>query len=435
MKKGLVALLVVCLVAVGLIPGCQPTSEGTIKIGVIGPMTFMQGQQHWYGATMAADEINEAGGIVVGNVTMPIELVKVDSNEILSVPDASTAMEKAITIDKVDFLVGGFRTEAVLAMQDIACDNQKIFLGCGSASKEQCTRVGEDYDRYKYWFRITPINDELLVMDSFLILDTVIRTVRDQLGIEEVKIALVMEKAEVGDLIVTACEHLIPAMGEGLELVGTWRPSPTATDVTAELSAVKDSGAHVIMTYFSGPVGVVYAKQWGELEIPAASAGINVEAQKMGFWDATGGYGNYDTTLNTYARIEQTDKTIPFYDKFVAETGEFPTYTAGTYDALYILKDAIERAGTLDADAIVIELEKTDYIGTAGRTVFTSTEVGNPHDLMWGPGYSTGIGTQWQDGELLCVWPPVDGSWNGLVYEGTVPYKLPPWVIDYWEAK
>ncbi len=435
MKKGLVALLVVCLVAVALIPGCQPGPEGTIKIGVIGPMTFVQGEQHWMGATMAADEINEAGGIVVGNVTMPIELVQIDSNEMLSVPDAATAMEKAVTVDKVDFLVGGFRTEAVLAMQDTAMDHQKIFLGCGSASKEQCVRVAEDYDKYKYWFRITPINDNLLVMDSFLILDTVISVVKDELGIEEVKIALLMEKAEVGDLIVSACEHLIPAMGEDLELVGTWRPSPTATDVTAELSAIKNSGAHIIMTYFSGPVGIVYAKQWGELEIPAASAGINVEAQKMGFWDATGGKGNYETTLNQYARIEQTDKTIPFFDKFVAETGEFPTYTAGTYDALYILKDAIERAGTLDSDAVVIELENTEYFGSAGRIVFTSTETGNPHDLMWGPEYVTGIGTQWQDGELLCIWPPVDGSWNGLVYEGTVAYKVPPWVIDYWEAK
>jgi len=435
MRRGLIALLIISLVAVALIPGCQQGPEGTIKIGVIGPMTFIQGEQHWYGAKMAADEINEAGGIVVGNLTMPVELVKIDSNEILSVPDAATAMEKAVTVDKVDFLVGGFRTEAVLAMQDIACDNQKIFLGCGSASKEQCTRVAEDYDKYKYWFRVTPINDELLVMDSFLMLDNVISVVRDELGIENIKIALVMEKAEVGDLIVAACEHLIPAMGEGLELVGTFRPSPTATDVTAELSAVKASGAHVIMTYFSGPVGVVYAKQWGELEIPAASVGINVEAQKMGFWDATDGKGNYDDTLNTYARIKQTDKTIPFYDKFINETGEFPTYTAGTYDAVYILKDAIERAGTLDSDAVVTELEKTEYFGSAGRIMFTSTETGNPHDLMWGADYVTGIGTQWQDGELLCVWPPVDGSWNGVVYEGTVPYKLPPWVIDYWKAK
>jgi len=435
MRRGVAALLIVCLVAVALVPGCQPGPEGTIRVGVIGPMTFVQGEQHWYGAEMAANEINEAGGVVVGNETMPIELVRIDSNEMLSVPDAKMAMEKAVTVDDVDFLVGGFRTEAVLAMQDVAMDNHKIFLGCGAASKELCVRVAEDYDRYKYWFRITPINDELLVIDSFFILEDVISVVKDELGIEEVKIAVLMEKAEVGDLIVTAAEHLIPLMGEGIELAGVWRPSPTATDVTAELSAIKASGAHIILTYFSGPVGIVYAKQWGELEIPAASAGINVEAQKMGFWDATGGKGNYDTTLNTYARIEQTDKTIPFYDKFVEETGEFPTYTAGTYDALYILKDAIERAGTLDSDAVVTELEDTEYYGSAGRIMFTSKEQTAPHDLMWGPEYVTGIGTQWQDGELLCVWPPVDGSWKGLVYEGTVAYKVPPWVIDYWEAE
>jgi len=158
MRRGVVALLIVCLVAVALIPGCQPTPEETIKIGVIGPMTFIQGEQHWYGAKMAADEINEAGGIVVGNVTMPIELVKIDSNEMLSVPDAKMAMEKAVTVDKVDFLLGGFRTEAVLPMQDVAMDNHKIFLGCGGADAILNKRVAEDYDRYKYWFRVTPVN-------------------------------------------------------------------------------------------------------------------------------------------------------------------------------------------------------------------------------------------------------------------------------------
>jgi len=433
MRRGIAALLIVCLVAVALIPGCQPTPEGTIRVGVIGPMTFIQGEQHWYGAEMAADEINEAGGVVVGNETMQIELVRIDSNEMLSVPDAKMAMEKAITVDGVDFLVGGFRTEAVLAMQDVAMDNQKIFLGCGAADTILCERVAEDYDRYKYWFRVTPVNSNLLVTISLFVLENVIGVVKDELGIEDVKVALLMEKAAVGDDLVYASEHVVPLMG--VELVGTWRPSPTATDVTAELSAIKDSGAHIILTYFSGPSGIVYAKQWGELEIPAASAGINVEAQKSGFWDATGGKGNYDTTLNTYARIAQTDKTIPFFDKFVAETGEFPTYTAGTYDALYILKEAIERAGTLDSDAVVPELEDTEYYGSAGRITFMPTTISTPHDLMWGPEYVTGIGTQWQDGELLCVWPPPDGSWKGVVYEGAVPYKLPPWVIDYWEAK
>ena len=433
MRRRVVALLVVCLVAVALIPGCQPGPKETIKIGVIGPMTFIQGEQHWYGAKMAANEINEAGGVVVENVTMPIELVKIDSNEILSPPDAATAMEKAITVDKVDFLVGGYRTEAVLPMQDIAMDHHKIFLGCGGAEAILNERVAEDYDRYKYWFRVTPVNIDVLGLVIFLNLEMVMKAIKDELGIEDIKVALLMEKTVVGDKVVEHAHHLVPAMGP--ELVGEWRPSATAVDVTAELSAIKDSGAHIILTFFSATAGIAYAKQWGELEIPAASVGVNVEAQKSGFWDATGGKGNYETTLNAYGRVEQTDKSIPFFDKFVEEMGEFPTYTAGTYDALYILKDAIERTGTLDPDAIVIELENTDYYGGSGRVVFTSTKTGTPHDVQWGPGYATALGMQWQDGEFACVWPPADGSWNGIVYEGTGAYKLPPWVIDYWKAK
>ena len=99
-----------------------------IKIGVLGPMAFVQGEHHWNGAVLAADEINKAGGIKVGGVMRPIELVKVDTNEILSVPDSANAIERAITRDKVDFLTGGFRSEGVLAMQEVAMDYKKIFL-------------------------------------------------------------------------------------------------------------------------------------------------------------------------------------------------------------------------------------------------------------------------------------------------------------------
>jgi len=229
------------------------------------------------------------------------------------------------------------------------------------------------------------------------------------------------------DPLVAAAEASFP--GLGMQVVGTWRPSQMATDVTAELTAIELAGANMIYTAVSGPLGVAYTTQWGQMEIPAASVGINVEAQKGNFLAVTGGYGAYETTLNTYARVEITDETIPFYDSFVAEFGEIPIYTAGTYEALYILKAAIESADTLDADAVVTALEATDLMGPAGRLVYMAANTTTPHDITWGPNYVTGLGVQWQDGVLECVWPnPIQAL--GVVYEGTVDYMLPPWVVE-----
>jgi len=69
-------------------------AQGTIKIGVLGPMTQPQGEYHWYGAEMARDDINKAGGINVGGKKMQIELVRADTNEHQSIPDATNAIER-----------------------------------------------------------------------------------------------------------------------------------------------------------------------------------------------------------------------------------------------------------------------------------------------------------------------------------------------------
>ena len=87
---------VAILVSVFIGSFCFPVwGAKTIKIGVIGPMQFVQGKGHWNGAVMAAEEINAKGGVKVGDKKMKIELVKADSNEFLNVTDATNAMEAA----------------------------------------------------------------------------------------------------------------------------------------------------------------------------------------------------------------------------------------------------------------------------------------------------------------------------------------------------
>ena len=436
MLKKLIPVLVVCsLLVLLIVPGCGGAEEeNVIKIGVIGPMQYVQGQHHWYGATMAMEEINAAGGINVDGKMYTIELIQADSNEMTSPTDAAAAMENLISVDGAQFVVGGFRTESVFPMIDVAMDYDTIFLGCGAATESLCQLATEDYDRYKYWFRVTPFNSSKLVSNSLMTLGMAGAIMQQRLGIEgPLKVAILAEQAQWADAMVAACQAYVPAM-LGMEVVGTWRPSATATDLNAELTAIEDSGAQLILTILSGPVGIPYARQLGELEIPVASVGINVEAQKDGFWDATGGYGNYETTLNTYADgIALTSKTVDFVNEFIERFGETPTYNAGTYDTIYLLKEAIESAGTLDADAIVAELEDIDYEGAGGRIVFMGTDTSTPHDVTHGPGYTTGIAIQWQDGEMKAVWPNLGvDEWEGVTYDGIVTWQIPDRVIAYY---
>lgn len=402
--------------------GFPARAADVIKVGVIGPMHFMQGKGHWDGATLAAEEINARGGLQVGKKKMKVELVKADSNEFLSVTDATSAMERLMTKDKVNFVVGGFRTEAVFAMQDIAMDYKKIFLGCGAAHPELCTRVGKDYERYKYWFRVTPTNSNYLVRVCLINLATVNGILKKELGIEKAKVAIVAEKAVWIDPMIKAIEDNVPKMG--MEIVGIWRPSATATDVTAELTAVQRADAQIIFTIFSASVGITFARQAGELEIPAAFVGINVESQKDGFWSATQGKGNYAVSMNTFCRgVAFSDLTEPFIEKYIKRFGELPTYTAITYDAIRSnLGMAIEETGTLDAGKLIPVIAKSERVSVgAPKSKFDKN-----HDLVFGPGFSTGITTQWQDGKMVAWWP---NGWEGVTYKGMVPYKVPPWMV------
>ncbi len=431
LKAGWMMMAALCLV---LAIGLPCWAADVIKIGVIGPMNFTQGQGHWNGATMAAEEINAKGGVMVGQKKMMIELVKADSNEFINLTDATNAMERLMTQNKVDFVVGGFRTEAVMAMQDIAMDYKKIFIGCGAAHPELCLRVAKDYNKYKYFFRGTPFNSMFLVQTSFIHLGTVGAIMKKSLDLPQIKVAVVGEKAIWTEPMIKAAEGTIPKMG--MEVAGIWQPSDKATDVTAELSAIQRSGAHIIFTMFSASVGITFARQAGELKVPAVQVGINVEAQKDGFWQATQGMGNYVMTLNTYARgVEYNELTAPFVDTYVKRFNETPTYNADTYAAIKsAIVPAIEKTATLDADKLVAFMENDEHMLPSGKVAYLKDAEGRPlHELKWGPGYLTSLGVQWQDGELKGVWP---NQWKAtpeapeVTYKGIVPYKIPPWVIS-----
>ena len=402
-------MLRTCLAVAALLAACAAQAQ-TIKIAILGPMAFVQGEHHWYGAEMARDEINKAGGINVGGKRMQVELVRADTNEIQSVPDATNAIERVITRDKADFLVGGFRSEAVLAMQEVAMDYKKIFLGAGAAHSKLGANVEANYDRYKYWFRVTPVKDVDLARSVFAVLGAVAQQIRTELKADTPRIAILAEKAVWTEALVAAAHKNIPAMK--MEVVGTWQPSATATDVTAELSAIDRAGAHLVFTMLSGPVGISVGRQMGERNMKAVAFGINVEAQKDEFWQASAGKAQYVATLDYLAEVEHTPKTVGFIRAFRERYKKSPTYNAGTYDAVMILKAAIEQAGTTNADKLVPVIEKMEHVGVSATISFDKR-----HDLVWAVGKTAGLGVQWQDGRKVAFWPPQ--------VKGVQAFKLP----------
>jgi len=395
------------LAAFAVVLGAQAQ---TIKIAILGPMAFVQGENHWAGAEMARDEINKAGGINVGGKRMQIELIRADTNEIQSVPDATNAIERVITRDKADFLIGGFRSEAVLAMQEVAMDNKKIFLGAGAAHSKLGQNVEENYNRYKYWFRYTPTKDVDLARTLFAVMASIAQQIRTELKTDTPKVALLAEKAVWTQGLIGAAQKNLPAMK--MEVVGLWQPSATATDVTAELSAIDRAGAHIVFTMLSGPVGISVARQMGERNMKAVAWGINVEGQKDEFWQAAAGKAQFVSTLDTYAEVEMTPRTIPFVRAFKERYKKMPTYNAATYDAIIMLKSVIEKENTLDADRLVAAIEKIEHVGTGSIVTFDKR-----HDLVWAVGKTAGIAVQWQDGQKVPFWPPN--------VKGMKPFKLP----------
>ena len=400
-------LLIVGLAACATALGAQAQ---TIKIAILGPMSFVQGENHWAGAEMARDEINKAGGVSVGGKRMQIELIRADTNEMTSVPDATNAVERVITRDKADFLIGGFRSEAVLAMQEVAMDYKKIFLGAGAAHSKLGANVEANYERYKYWFRYTPTKDVDLARTLFAVMGSIGQQIRSELKTDTPKVALLAEKAVWTEGLIAAAQKNLPGMK--MEVVGLWQPSATATDVTAELSAIDRSGAQIVFTMLSGPVGIVVGRQMGERNMKAVAWGINVEGQKDEFWKAAAGKAQFVSTLDTYAEVEMTPKTIPFVQAFKKRYNKAPTYNAATYDAIMFLKANIEQVGSLDADKLVAAMEKAEHVGTGSIVTFDKR-----HDLVWAVGKTAGIAVQWQDGKKVPFWPPN--------VKGMQPFKLP----------
>lgn len=410
------------------------TESQMIKFGVIGDRGEITGDNAWEGAWMAAYEINQAGGIVVNGTTYYAAIIDEDTNEIDIDFVATTgvaAVERLVYDKGIQFALGGFKSEAVLAYQEVLMDNQIVFLSCGATTDIFCQNVLDWYERYKYFFRIQPLNATSLATETF----SFITYIGGYLNIT--RIGILYEDLTWTEGMVTVLKDLLPFYGfdpiiGGLDVPFTLEESVSAAHMGAHLSTLEGAGAQLVIILISQQGGITMTTQYVALQPNFAIVGIDVMAQLPSYWNDTGGACEYETIMVSTVRTNKTELTIPFWDDFIAKWGHDPIYISiGAYDAIYLYKDAINSSQSFNSDVIVAEIEKFNInnsrMGIGGYLAFTKS-----HDLVEGWPYAVALWAQWREdllnpgqGVTFCVE-------SGGIYPDSIanggPVQLPPWV-------
>lgn len=393
--------------------------------------------------------INAQGGLL----GTPVGLITADS---AGRPDQAPLALQDLVGRGAQVVTGLFFSEELIGALPMIPVLRKLFLGTGASTPAATIRVSQDYNNFKFFFRAGPIN-------SFLILQAAITFAIGFLekGLGWNAIVLLAEDAAWTAPITGGFPLLLQAAGSNLQVVDTIRYAEDTTDFTSlfnrAVSAMsgKTGGFFTVMAH----TGTRPSAQWAAQQVPLPLVGINVQAQDGRFNLLTQGASESIVTLTTAARAPVTAATIPFADAFAAFTDihpgvTIPSYNAfSSYDALGMLKAAVESAGVLPTDeasttAVIEELEKFGapgadgkptnlFVGTTGNLGFyqrgeitpvaPALLVANglpptqdfPHDVRFGPGLAEGLWIQWQGGQQEVIFPP---------NLATAKFALPPWM-------
>jgi len=514
--KRIIFLIVASLMLLGLVlPGCTGETppevgdivfeDGKINVGIAGELSHMTGQFQMIGAQLAIAEI---GTVDIDGEAFNLTLVPIETGEATRDPTGGQGTTAMIDkIDDVNFIMGGFRTEAVVNYREVAVGpggEGVIFWNAGAATEALQQSVVTDYDNYKYWFHATPYNEYFLGQTIVRNIDAVGRLIRaagNMTPDATLRAVMVADNLAWAQEEVEVIESLLPGINVNLASPTVF-VNPLLVDPSqwaAILTPLAGVNPHFVIPVLSADAGVAFAGVRKAVIPNAMAVGINVPGQfksqfaaDLGTPPPGGPTIQNDIIIDTWAEeVEMTAKTQPFMTGFMAFTGgEYPLYTAATYDAMFSLAAAIESEAWYDStagkgyantDDIIAWLEDPDnqqvtttgkvgyyplpgatgtnstpalteaqvlelypHIGTAGYPAYDvdgwTTPAHTAHDLVYGPGYLTGLGDQWQWDATATLWKkyavwPMEitgadlkdqyGDWN-FEYTGTKAIQLNP---------
>jgi branched-chain amino acid transport system substrate-binding protein len=425
-SKQWIAVFLILLIPGLLISGCATEEEVTaepIVLGVPGSYGYPTPNSALKAVKLAAEEINERGGVLVGDEYRPLKVVSIDTRDLepgIPLHDALAAVEKLLEEEKPHaLLVGPTRSEVLFAAMDIIAEKKIPHIISIPFSPVFEQKLTEDYEKYKYFFRtcnnafdIAGINAEAGIY------------VAEKLGLEK-KVFIVYQDTMALEAAAAGIKMFYERAG--FEAVGFDGYPLGATDFSTSLEKARREGATIVHPLADMPELGVLVKQARDIQLEAMVVGY---VTPVGFEEAWDVYeGQIDGMIQCVLQmgnipVKAYPKSVDFYNNYGKLWGESARKQidshgpAPSYDAVYILAAAIERAGTLDGDAVVEALKETDMVGVIGRIRFNEL-----HQAIYGKNFNEtamGIVFQWQKpGVRVPIYPE-------NIAEGEI--QLPPYM-------
>ena len=368
-------------------------ASDTVKIGVVGPRTgtaAATGKAFEEGITLAVDYVNGKGG-VLGKT---LEIVFEDT---AGAPDkAASGFERLVTRDKVVMVLGESHSSAALAEIEVA-NRLKVPFLVVEAWADPITAKN-----YRYVFRAGPSN-------SGVVNNTVARWVVHE---KFKKVSIVAENTDWGLGIAKISQAALSAAGVEHTMLVTERKSQ---DHYTELTKIKSYGPDAVLAYVYGTGLHYFVAQAGEVRLTPGTVildGAGPPSLWPDFWKNVGDAGNLECFVSSmHEKVELTPLATYFREQYVKAFGTRPTdyKSRSIFDSILIAADAVNRAGSTDAEALVESLEKTELLVTRGTVTFPTTK-GGPEYHHWMPPM---LVIQWQDKEQVVLYPP-EGATGAL---------------------
>jgi branched-chain amino acid transport system substrate-binding protein len=372
--------------------GETPEAPESIKIGAVVPITGAfagGGAQVERGYRYGIEAINEAGGVMVEEygVALPLEI---DLRDDASDPNQTTALMQELGGEDIVAYLGGFGSPVHAAATAVAEQNQIAYLGVATALQALHEQG------YQYYFSPFPKSPDIAV-SVFELLDTIPEADRPS------NVGIFQEATDWGEELGALWESA--AAEFGYEVVFHETYAPGSTDFTDLILGAQAADVEIALSLPTPPDGFALYQQMGELGFKAPF-NLVVRAADVPTWNDLGAAGEgvllsagWHPALG-FPGIEEMDQ------RHIDEEGRpADPIVGGSYSLIQILADAIERAGTLDHQAVRDAIAATDLMTVAGQITFRedgTSPITNP--LM-----------QRIEGGVQLVWP-AESATEPLVY-------------------